>query len=330
MRALVLLIGLAGTAYADAPGETPPTSTDDAWEAYDSAFVQIALGHDRGTRQLYDLADQYPAHPAGIRARTLLGRETLLHDRRIARAELVLWQTLGGLVTAGEICVAVDCADQRTTAAVFTASVAGTFAIALAASEDIEEGEAHLYNSAMAWGLWNGTALTDRTASAPVHSIMVIGGQVAGVAAAYGLWHSWRPSEGDVALTNTGLLWSTVLYLWVGIGRNRSPDLHDVVIAGDVGLVVGGLTSTKWHISRGRSLLLDTGGLLGILGGGLAAAIGNGGDTTVGACLFVGTALGLASAVYLSRDWDHPVHVAPTPIGGPTSQGAGVSAIFRF
>ena len=324
--AVVALLGMVGIAHA----EDPEPVGDDAWDQYDAAFVQIALGHDRGIRQLDALVDQYPAHPASLRARGLLGRDAAMHDRRIARAELVLGQTLGGLATGAIVCSAVNCTDQRTTASVFAATVAGQFAITYAASEDVEEGEAHLYNSAGIWGLWNGAALTDRTASSTVHALMLIGSEGAGLAAAYGLWHTWRPSEGDVALTNSALLWSTVLYLWVDVARNQSPVLHDVVIAGDVGLVLGGLTSTRWHLSRGRTLLLDTGGLLGILGGGLAAAISNGGDVAIGASLFAGTAVGLASAAYLSRDWDHPATVAPTPIAGPASQGVGVSAMFRF
>lgn len=322
----------------EAPAAPPASAADPAWSVYDDAFSRAASG-DRGgaTTRLHQLEQQWPAHPAATRASSLV---RALAPRppdpeapdRIARGELVFWSTVGGVLTAANVCVAFDCGSEREYAAVYTLSVGGSLALALAASrKGVAQGEAALYNSAQSWGSWNALALNDGFAEDRGEAVTALGAQGAGLLAGIGLWKTWRPTRGDVALTNSFLLWSTVLTLWGHIAADIEPTLGAVVLAGDLGILFGALSSTQLKMSRGRTLLIDLGGVLGTLTGALIAA-GADDDNTAGVALLLTTAAGLGIAGALSADWDAPpVAVAPTRLTGPSgATGWGVSALLGF
>ena len=250
----------------------------------------------------------------------------------VARGELVFWSTVGGVFTAANVCVIAGCSSDRETAAVYTVSVGGSLALALVASRHgVAQGEAQLYNSAQSWGSWNALAINDHFARTSGEAAVALGAQGAGLLAGIGLWKTWHPSQSDVALTNSFLLWSTVLTLWGYVAADTTPSLRGVVLAGDVGLVLGALTSTQVKMSRGRTLLIDVGGVLGILGGGLVA-IGTDSDRGAGISLLAGTAAGLGLAAAATIHWDAPpLTVTPTRI--TTASGTsvwGVSAALGF
>lgn len=212
------------------------------------------------------------------------------------------------------------------------ARAGGSLALALAASRHgVARGEAQLYNSAQIWGSWNGLAIDGSFAQDDGEAAIALGAQGAGLLAGIALWRTWHPTQGDVALTNSFLLWSTVLTLWGHLAADSEPTLGRVVVAGHIGLVLGALTSTRVKMSRGRTLLIDVGGVLGILGGGLVA-LGTDSATGAGTSLLVGTAAGLGLAAAATWDWDAPkVTVTPTRITGASGTGAwGVSAGFGF
>jgi hypothetical protein len=318
--------------------EPAPTAADPAWSAYDDAFSRAAGGDRSGaTTRLHELENQWPRHPAASRA-TALVRATApgLHrpdaPDRVARGELVFWSTVGGVLTASNLCVVVDCAGQRETAAVYTVGVGGSLALALLASRNgVAQGEAQLYNSAQTWGSWNALALNDGFAEDRAEAAVALGAQGVGLLAGIGLWKTWRPTRGDVALTNSFLLWSTVLTLWGHLAADSEPTLGAVVLAGDLGILVGALTSTQVKMSRGRTLLIDLGGVLGTLTGGLLASSADE-ESTAGVLLMLGTAAGLGTAAAATNAWDAPpVAVTPTRLTGPAGSSAwGVSAAFGF
>jgi hypothetical protein len=198
----------------------------------------------------------------------------------------------------------------------------------VASRNGVAQGEAQLYNSAQTWGSWTALAINDGFASTSGEAAIALGSQGAGLLAGIGLWRTWHPTQGDVALTNSFLLWSTVLTLWGYVAADSDPSLRAVVLAGDVGILLGAMTSTQVKMSRGRTLLIDVGGVLGILGGGLVAV----GTEEAGVPLLIGTAAGLGLAAAATQDWDAPpVTIAPTRVIGATgTPGWGVSAAFRF
>lgn len=330
----------APDAAAAASAPAPPPDADPAWRAYDDAFSQAAAG-DRGgaSARLRQLAAQWPLHPAAVRAGALVrgGEPPAGRDApdRVARGELVFWSTVGGLFTAGNVCVIADCNSPRTTTAVYTLSVGGALGLSLAASRHgVAQGEAQLYNSAQTWGIWSGLGLNNGFAHSEGEAGVALAAQAGGLLAGLGLWQTWHPTQGDVALANSFLLWSTVLSLWADLAADHEPTLRESVAIGDAGLVLGGLIATQVHMSRGRTLLIDVGGVIGVLGGGLVA-VGTHGERAAGIALLVGTAAGLGIAAASTKDWDAPaVAIAPARIPVPgAARGAsvwGVTATLGF
>ncbi len=320
---------------------TPPPGfdRDRAWSMYDSAFRDAAAGDlPRAKDRLDSLASRWPAHPARSRADALMGRLGPRRGERgaasnVARGELVFWSTVGGVSLAANLCVAFDCNSDRAYAAAYTFTIGGSLAASLLASRGgIQQGEAQLYNSAQTWASWNALLVNDGFAETPEEAGVSIAMQLGGLAAGIGLWQVWRPTQGDVALTNTFLLWGTVMTLWGHLMADEEPELETVVIAGDISLLLGALVSREVKMSRGRTLLIDVGGILGTLTGALLAA-GADDESGIGTGLMLGTAAGLGIAVAGTLSWDKPapVQVAPAVIPGPArSTGYGFSAGFSF
>jgi hypothetical protein len=345
VRVVLTLLALAGSATAQPAPEppppaepVPPSPSDPAWQVYDEAFALAARG-DRAAahHRLAELAARWPGHPAAMQATSLVGElapRPLSPHSKVARGELAFWSTVGGVFIAANVCVIAECSTDRETAAVYTISVGGSLALALVASRNgVEQGEAQLYNSAQTWGSWNGLAINNDFASETDQAATALAAQGAGLIAGIGLWQAWRPTQGDVALTNTFFLWSTVLSLWGHLAADSDVTLRRTVIAGDIGIVAGALVSTQVKMSRGRTLLIDIGGVLGILAGGLVA-INTDSEQGVGTSLLLGTGLGLGIAALATDDWDVPdtkVTVSPTRLTDPRGQSVwGVSAGFGF
>jgi hypothetical protein len=251
----------------------------------------------------------------------------------VARGELVFWSTLGGLVIAANLCVAITCSSDREYAGVYTLAIGGALAGSLLATQrGIRQGEAQLYNSAQTWGAWNALLINNGFPETGEQAGVAIAMQLGGLAAGVGLWPAWQPTQGDVALTNTFLLWGTVLTVWGHLAADEEPSLRNVIIAGDVSLLAGALISRSVEMSRGRTLLIDVGGILGMLTGGLLAASTEE-ERMAGVMLLAGTSAGLGLGLAGTMDWDKPppVKVAPAVIPGPNrSTGYGFSAGFAF
>lgn len=326
------------------PVATPPI--DVAWAAYDDAFARAAKGDLDGAHTgLAELVKRWPDHPASARAQALLAVVAARVQRandpdrpsKVARGELVFWQTVGGISLGANGCQLLDCSTARETAAVYMATVGGSLALSLVATRrGIRNGEAQLYNSAQTWGAWNGLLLNDGFAEDRDEAAVAIATQLGGLGAGIGLWQVWRPTAGDVALTNTFLVWGTVLTLWGHLSADEAPALRTIVIAGDVAIVAGALVSRQVKMSRGRTLLIDVGGILGTMAGGLVAVgtESSGSEASVGVPFLLGTAVGLGIAAAATQNWDAPplpVQVAPTVVTGPNrSTGWGLHAGFTF
>jgi hypothetical protein len=324
--------------------EPPPGfDLDPAWTEYDSAFRDAAVGDIHIAKaRLIELEARWPRHPAQARAAALMRR---LEARRadpdaaassiskVARSELVFWSTLGGASLALNLCAAIDCTTHREYAGVYTLTMGSALAASLFATRHgVRQGEAQLYNSAQTWGAWNALLINDGFAETEQEAGISIAMQLGGLAAGIGLWQLWRPTQGDVALTNTFLLWGSVLTVWGHLAANKEPSLRAVIIAGDVSILLGALISRRAKVSRGRTLLIDVGGVLGSMTGGLAA-LASDDESGAGVALLIGTSLGLGLGILGTRTWDKPAAVKLTPavIEGPSrSRGYGFSAGLAF
>lgn len=325
--------------FPEALAPPPGFERDDAWLEYDRAFRDAAAGDIKAARtRLGALVARWPEHPARARAAALI-EQLGSHPAdprapsRVARGELVFWSTLGGVSLAANLCAALSCGTDREYAGAYTLSIGGALAASLAASRrGVRPGEAQLYNAVQTWGALNALAINDGFPDGERQAGIAIAMQLGGLAAGVGLWQAWRPSPGDVALANTFLLWGSVMTLWGHVIADAEPSWRSVVIAGDVSLAAGALVASQVEISREHTFLIDIGGVLGTLAGGLAAT-GTHDDTSAGIALMLGTAAGLGLAAAVTYDWDRPppVKLAPAVLDGPgRSRGYGVAAGFTW
>ena len=294
---------------------------DAAWQLYHDAFGALLRGkRTRAGRLAARLGRDHAGHPAAeLVARSPLALAAAGPERRAGReapsqgasAELALFQTLHGLALGIEICVVLECDSPE---AYFGLSLAGAGAAAITSLKVLEEvtpGQRALLNSGTVWGAFNALMLI--LASHPddeeTAALGMIGGQAAGLAAG-SLRFRYRPTAGQVALANTGGQWGATL-MWLAL-VTASADPSDaergvsLMLAADVGLGVGAyLARQQPRISRAQTLVIDAGGLVGMVGGGGIGVLIGGeiGDRAVAGAAAVGAAIGLGAAAYFTRNW---------------------------
>jgi hypothetical protein len=332
----------ANAAYdaAPVPAEAAPTAAaaadaraDEPWTAYHQAFEALVVGDRARARQLLDaLVLLHPNHPAAARARALaaaLGPPSwspptaAVRDRNAttnsARAELIVFQTIHGVLAGVELCAAAECAGVRPTALSLMAMGGLGLGLSVGFSRGgMRPGETAALDTGTFWGAWNGLAASEASSASArgvVTSMLV--GQLLGLSVGGGLGYAMQPTSGQVALASTFGIWSTELtfsaLLAFSDGSQSAQHLWaPMLIAGDLGFVVGVVVARGSSISRGRAALIDVGGVLGALLGGLVASGASGSNATnrAGVSLMVGTGLGLGLAAFATSNWDAPAGVA--------------------
>jgi hypothetical protein len=231
-------------------------------------------------------------------------------DRR-GRAELAFFATAYGIWTGVATGILADADDERAYLALALAGGAGGLALAILPTRhaSMPEGRAQTIESAASWGSLNGGLIA---ALAGADGTEVVGATLGTGLAAIGtsvlLTRERSPSPGDVALTNSGGIWGLVTggLTLVILEDASATTAQSVLLAGaDAGLVAMALVARRVDMSRGRSLLIDAGGLLGTLAGVSIPAFANPeNDPAIGASGLAGMALGLGFATYLTRGWD--------------------------
>jgi hypothetical protein len=277
-----------------------------------------------------------PSQPsvAGTRRHATL-REAL-HDEQPtlqARAEFVVFQALHGITLGGEVCALTGGCGLGVALLPMLAGGGAAWAALAFSSEGITAGHALAIDSGVLWGAWHGIAfagISNAFNSATLGIVMT--GQLAGMVAGHFAWAGLGLSAGDMSLMNSVGIWTGAFTLLatgaMGLQGSTSGLFALLLAASDVGLVGGALLSRVLPMSRGRTLVLDAGVVLGgLLGFALhTALLGSGGSlqTTTGAVL-AGSVAGLVTSGVLTRDWDLEllgtpgnvqVGLAPTPGGG--------------
>ena len=158
--------------------------------------------------------------------------------------------------------------------------------------------------SSLAGGLAAGIA--DAEARGVVGTTLGTG--LAGLGTAIFLTHDRAPSSGDVALANSGGIWGVAaggLALLLVESPGEDAILGTLLAGAGVGLGAGALAGTKVEISRGRSLLVDAGGLVGGLVGLSIPLFARSEDSRAyGVSGLLGLGAGLAGGAWLTRGWD--------------------------
>ncbi|MBA2662792.1 MAG: hypothetical protein H0U74_10885 [Bradymonadaceae bacterium] len=365
--ALFLVFGSAnGFAQSWPEEQLPPEQRgvdpleDPAWMLYHQALMEMYQGKPDASKLLLEqLVREHPQHSATALALRALQVMALVNPRTTpdepawdaqpslheaervsaqARAELAIFQTIHGIIVGGELCYLLDCDDARPIVAGLALGAATGLGLSLLLTQDgLTAGHASLLNSATTWGFWSGLtlgyALDLPSGDAYVTSMLI--GQLGGLGTGALLWSAFEPTVGTVAVANSGGIWTTLAtFFLLGVFQL---DVSDRVVVGSlfaashIGLVSGALFASRYPISRSRMLLIDAGGILGmLLSTSTIAIIGGDVDSRpVFAAALVGMLGGLGAATYFTRAWDLEQTGAQLFIL-PTDEGAIVGLGGRF
>lgn len=327
----------------------PPEAYDPAWARYREAFIELAAGNlDAAVEKLESLRKTYEDHPAALFAEPVLEE---LEERRearesaregtgetgeteagspeprrtdrlgieeptgLARAELVSFQTLHGVVLGAESCIAFSCRSARVGVSSLVVGGGAGLGLSLYLTRDgVTPGHALAINSGVEWGLWEAIGLnflTRNWQSGPANSVLpLMFGQLAGLGAGAGVWQAYRPNAGDVAMVNAGGIWSgaftALTFSTFGIPHNQQGLFGTLLLTTNLGGLGSALLARNFPMSRGRMYVINTGGLLGgLLGVGLV--ILGGGDRidsrVVSGSAMIGAGGGLAVSTLLTEGW---------------------------
>lgn len=355
------------TAAAPAPEDAlqPSGCSKRADQYYQQGFDDLVRGDNESAYGLFtQVMEMCPKHPyASEMARLALSippRKTggaLTRDREpakpavaltgfepekpslLARGELVAFQSVHGLIDGLLVCAAIECDDARAVVGLGFIGTAAIGGLSFALSDGITSGQALAINAGTGWGAWHAGLLLgvlepndDEVYPALITAFSLVGTGLGTLIAIQG-----RPLNGTVSFTNSSGIWAGVMALFaMNIAEIDPFDDQEFWIgqflATDIGLVVGALVSRNYDISRGRTLLIDAGGVAGmLLGIGVAVlAEENPEQPMVGALGLLGTAVGLGSVFYLSRNLDVPDEVVAEVMiipGGPRGSVGGTLAV---
>lgn len=254
----------------------------------------------------------------------------------LARTELVFGQAMHGMVFGVEVCRILECDNGLFD--ILAANVGagiGVGAAVLLSRGGVTQGHATLLNSGTLWGAWQGFALlgavspTDFAAGAWG---VLIASQLGGVGLGEVAWRVFEPTAGQVSLANSTGIWGgliTGMMLAATGSEFDNPNGWGTMLAvSDIALLGGAVLSAFVPTSRSRMLLIDLGGLSGMLVGMAVALVVDGirpEPEIFWPLTAAGAVSGLALTALLTRGWDLPED-PPVALGVmPTIGGAVVS-----
>ncbi len=334
----------------------PSSDVDPAgWDLLERAVEHLARGEStQAHRLLEQLADEYADHPAAAISADALVVLRDKHEKQqdtgapdaaetattAARAELAFFQTLHGLALGGELCIIAECDDPKAVVALLGVGAGVGLGASLGLSSDgITPGHALLLNSGTTWGFANGLMLsialdTEFKQGTAITAV----GQLAGLTTSSLLWSELQPTSGQVSMANSGGFWAGWLAFWAHGVNDFDADGETIattmLLAADLGILGGALLASEQPMSRGRTFVIDSGGILGLLSGmGIYVFADADMSSATGFSLMTiaGTAAGLGTATYLTRDWDAPedpglsANWAITPTDGGAQLSVGGS-----
>jgi len=284
------------------------------------ALAEVSRALDaRGT---FVLRAPRPAEPAPSLAPPAAPRPPRLD--RSGRGELALYSTAYGIWTGVATGILLESDDPRAYAALALAGGGGGLALAIYGTrgQPMPTGRTQAIEAAANWGGLNGgliAGLADSSARGTVGA--TLGAGLAGIAGAVALTKERSPSSGDVALATSGGMWGLAAG---GLALTFVDDPDDKLVFGtllgaaDAGLLAMALAARRIDLSRGRSLMIDAGGLVGTLTGVAVPLFFESEEPAAyGAAGLVGMGVGLASAAVLTRGWDEDDGERTSSSAGP-------------
>ena len=328
----------------DAP-QAPDVSSsraksDEAWAMYQQAFEAAWRGRSVEARETLRLIiARYPGHPAAASARMLLAvRESALDVRereasadegasgydapsKFARAELIAFQTVHGLVAGAELCALVECSQE---AAFFVVGAGGLGALGLSlylTDSRVAPGLSNALDSGVLWGAFHGLMIGGPLLHLDSVAGPALFGQLIGMGLGGLYFYGANPTSGQVSMGNSGGIWAAALATMslVAISPNNWQDEDyaiAVLAAADIGLIGANALSFVYPMTRARALIVDAGGVLGLVLGGAAAAllVNNPSETQGFTGTTIGALVGLTAAYALTLDFDDDSELPPSAL----------------
>jgi hypothetical protein len=230
------------------------------------------------------------------------------------RAELALYQTVHGawVGTGAGLLLGLTAPKAYAALAVLGAGTGLTLSLGMSRGTPMSAGRADAINSATSWGTFNG-ALASAVSGASLKGgvALSLAGGLGGLVLVSAATSRRSPTAGDVALVNSGGVWGVAsgIFLVMLTDPTARAGQATVLLAADAGLLTMALLARRLELSRGRSLLIDAGGVLGVLTGlALPVILGSSSQRAYASAGLAGMATGLATAAWLSRGWDLEEH----------------------
>lgn len=256
---------------------------------------------------------------------------------QFGRRQLILFSAIGGAYSAGGLLTAFSATE------ISGLGVAGGAAIGLLGSllylpDEVPLGASNLAITAGLTGTLAGfTGALVFTDSERIAGPVLGATTLLGTGIGYYLGERAKISPGDAALFNSSVLWGTVAggLFALSFGGEERRISSGLVLSGlGMGAVSGVLMTRYFEVSRRRAVLIDIGGLAGIIGG-LAAeglvyrseeASAEASAEHVANFMLGGVAIGLIGAGILTRNLDAP-KVAVKPAIGTATAADGAKAM---
>jgi hypothetical protein len=341
---LPALLLLLTTAAAEPAATEPAEACAAAQPLYERAFEALSRGQEEQALEGFEqVLARCPTHPyAGelarlVRTRLAPTQTTEQGDRsRLGRAELVVVQTLHGGLQGVLWCGVLECEARPLVALSLLGAGTGAAGAWYFTRGGVTAGQALAINSGTAWGLWYGFVWNQLqqpttqkgTAMVAGSGLALTGLSIAG--AIYG-----RPTAGQVSMGNSGGLWAGALAGMVMSILDVESDQSfytTQLLATSGGIALLYLASDRYPVSRGRMLLIDSGGIIGGLVGAAAVVLlldpQDSDAVLVGST--AGVVTGLATAAWLTRRFDAPEAPAVTLLPAALGGGPGVVLAGRF
>jgi hypothetical protein len=250
------------------------------------------------------------AHP-GPAARVILP-----HHERDGRGTLVIASTIYGIWAGVAVDVLASINSARTAIIPPLLGMGAGLALSLGLTSDrpVSAGQAWSIVTGFEYGSFNGALWAG---SFDLSSQQVVGtalgtGLAAG-AAGIVVANLVVPTQGDVEVVRSGLLWGTAAgmlgVLAVDSNVSSTTFLKVSAVSMDLGFIAGLAVASSFPISRNRDLIIDAGTLGGgVAGLGIAVLVmgTNGSGRAVAAGGLAGMLTGMLATIFLTRDMDKP------------------------
>lgn len=254
----------------------------------------------------------------------------------LSRAELVIFQTIHGIVLGAEFCFFIDCDSIRAGVGLpALGGLAGLGGSIYLTQDGVEPGMTAAVNSGTVWGGYlavQALNLMDRPGSQTGPGIMMLG-QLGGLAGGFGIAQSLRPTSGDVASVNHTGFWATALYFilaegLIQVNASYEAEIASLVIVPLVGGAGGALLASQYPMSRPRIRVISASGLVGgLLGFAIPFLIfeENLNDRVAAGTVSAGILAGLGAGGYFTQEWDEDYREVTTSVSLlPTRDGDGM------